>query len=100
MTLIDQLGALLPIGAAVVGIAWWTGALDTKVQSLDKRLDRAAPQTDVDNLDERVTSVEKSIAEIHQVKEAQAAQGATLDAIAKNVDRLVRIQDDARRERA
>ena len=101
LTLIDQLVVVLPIGAAVVGIAYWAGQLDKGLGDVNKRLDATAAQTHVDDLDGRMTKMERSIAEIHQVKEIQAAQGATLAEIAKNVDRLVHLQDDGkRRERA
>lgn len=93
-------GIIVSVGTVIAGLAFWLGQLDRKVEDHAARLSKAAPQTDVDDLDDRVTKVEQSIREIHEVKQAQAAQGATIDSIAKNVDRLVRLHDDAKRERA
>jgi hypothetical protein len=96
MSWLTDLATILPVGLAVVGLAFWLGQLDRRVDDHDKRLANAAPQTDVDDLDGRVTAVERSIAEIHAVKEEQARQGAKLDSIHGSVERLVRLHDRER----
>lgn len=95
-----DVGIIVTLGMGLSALAYWLGQLARTVDDHETRIKSAAPQTDVDDLDERVTKVEQSIREIHEVKTVQAAQGATLDAISRNVERLVRLQDDARRERA